>query len=276
MSSPLADVAPPPERFNFAAHLLAANATRGAKPAFVDDTGALSYAQLDERVRRMATALRSLYLRREERVMVLMSSGNLAITQQLVSMLRESMAAQDGRENLWTAPNMFEAARHIGETLREVHNRDADALQKFGIDFTAALILGGQIGREQPRLFQIYAAGNFIEATPDTPYFQIGESKYGKPIIDRVVKRHTTLDEAAKLALISMDSTIRSNLSVGLPLDLAIIKTDALAISSHVNIDAKNEYFAMIRNRWSEALGHAFAELPDADLVDKGDEFQAQ
>ena len=218
----------------------------------------------------------SIFQRPGERVMVLMSSGNLAITQQLVSMLRESMAAQDGRENLWTAPNMFEAARHIGETLREVHNRDADALQKFGIDFTAALILGGQIGREQPRLFQIYAAGNFIEATPDTPYFQIGESKYGKPIIDRVVKRHTTLDEAAKLALISMDSTIRSNLSVGLPLDLAIIKTDALAISSHVNIDAKNEYFAMIRNRWSEALGHAFAELPDADLVDKGDEFPAQ
>ena len=218
----------------------------------------------------------SIFQRPGERVMVLMSSGNLAITQQLVSMLRESMAAQDGRENLWTAPNMFEAARHIGETLREVHNRDADALQKFGIDFTAALILGGKIGREQPRLFQIYAAGNFIEATPDTPYFQIGESKYGKPIIDRVVKRHTTLDEAAKLALISMDSTIRSNLSVGLPLDLAIIKTDALAISSHVNIDAKNEYFAMIRNRWSEALGHAFAELPDADLVDKGDVFQAQ
>ena len=217
----------------------------------------------------------SIFQRPGERVMVLMSSGNLAITQQLVSMLRESMAAQDGRENLWTAPNMFEAARHVGETLREVHKRDADALQKFGIDFTAALILGGQIGREQPRLFQIYAAGNFIEATPDTPYFQIGESKYGKPIIDRVVKRHTTLDEAAKLALISMDSTIRSNLSVGLPLDLAIIKTDALAISSHVNIDAKNEYFAMIRNRWSEALGHAFAELPDADLVDKGDEFQA-
>ena len=100
----------------------------------------------------------SIFQRPGERVMVLMSSGNLAITQQLVSMLRESMAAQDGRENLWTAPNMFEAARHIGETLREVHNRDADALQKFGIDFTAALILGGQIGREQPR-FDIFGVG---------------------------------------------------------------------------------------------------------------------
>ena len=142
----------------------------------------------------------------------------------------------------------------------------------FSGHYSSVRRLIAQIGREQPRLFQIYAAGNFIEATPDTPYFQIGESKYGKPIIDRVVKRHTTLDEAAKLALISMDSTIRSNLSVGLPLDLAIIKTDALAISSHVNIDAKNEYFAMIRNRWSEALGHAFDELPNPDWLDSGEQ----
>jgi putative proteasome-type protease len=214
----------------------------------------------------------SIFQRPGERVMVLMGSGNLAITQQLVSMLREAMAAQDGRENLWSVPNMFEAARHLGETLREVHRRDAEALQNFGIDFTAALILGGQIGTEQPRLFHIYAAGNFIEATPDTPYFQIGESKYGKPIIDRVVKRHTSLDEAAKLALISMDSTIRSNLSVGVPLDLAILKTDELKVSTHISIDAKNEYFAMIRNRWSEALGHAFDELPNPDWIGKGDQ----
>ncbi len=214
----------------------------------------------------------SIFQRPGERVMVLMGSGNLAITQQLVSMLREAMAAQDGRENLWSVPNMFEAARHLGETLREVHRRDAEALQNFGIDFTAALILGGQIGKEQPRLFHIYAAGNFIEATPDTPYFQIGESKYGKPIIDRVVKRHTSLDEAAKLALISMDSTIRSNLSVGVPLDLAILRTDELKVSTHLSIDAKNDYFAMIRNRWSEALGHAFDELPNPDWIDKGDQ----
>ena len=183
----------------------------------------------------------SIFQRPGERVLVLMSSGNLAITQQLVSMLRESMAAQDGRESLWSVPNMFEAARNVGETLREVHRRDADALSSFGIDFTAALILGGQIGREQPRLFNIYAAGNFIEATPDTPYFQ-------------------------------MDSTIRSNLSVGVPLDLAILKTDELKISSHISIDAKDEYFAMIRNRWSEALGHAFDELPNPDLLGKGDQ----
>lgn len=205
----------------------------------------------------------SIFQRPGERVMVLMSSGNLAITQQLVSMLRESMAAQDGRENLWTAPNMFEAARHIGETLREVHNRDADALQKFGIDFTAALILGGQIGREQPRLFQIYAAGNFIEATPDTPYFQIGESKYGKPIIDRVLKRSSSISHAVKCALISMDSTLRSNLSVGLPLDLATIRSDGLRIDSHQTIDNNDTYFQMIHTRWGESLLHAFEALPD-------------
>ena len=207
----------------------------------------------------------SIFQRPGERVMVLMSSGNLAITQQLVSMLRESMAAQDGRENLWTAPNMFEAARHVGETLREVHKRDADALQKFGIDFTAALILGGQIGREQPRLFQIYAAGNFIEATPDTPYFQIGESKYGKPIVDRIVTSQTSLDEAAKCALISMDSTIRSNLSVGLPLDLLIYRRDELRVARHVSVDWDNPYFDMIHKEWGASLRKVFNALPDPD-----------
>jgi putative proteasome-type protease len=185
--------------------------------------------------------------------------------------LGTATAAGTSRASAATRPVPRAAIESVGETLREVHKRDADALQKFGIDFTAALILGGQIGREQPRLFQIYAAGNFIEATPDTPYFQIGESKYGKPIIDRVVKRHTTLDEAAKLALISMDSTIRSNLSVGLPLDLTILETDRLQVSSHISIDAQNEYFAMIRSRWSQALGSAFEALPSPDWIGAGE-----
>ncbi len=209
----------------------------------------------------------SVFERPGERVMVLMSSGNLAITQQLVSILREAMAAQDGRDSLWSVPNMFEAARHVGETLREVHSRDAEALGKFGIDFTCALILGGQIGKEPPRLFHIYAAGNFIEATPDTPYFQIGESKYGKPIIDRVLRSSTSLEEASKLALISMDSTIRSNLSVGLPLDLLTLRTGELKVASHTSVDARNDYYAMIRSRWGEALGHAFDELPNPEWL---------
>src|SRR6202008_109626 len=115
------------------------------------------------------------------------------------------------------------------------------------IEFNVSLILGGQIGAAPPRLFCIYAAGNFIEATPDTPYFQIGESKYGKPIIDRVVTRTTSLAQAAKCALISMDSTIRSNLSVGLPLDLVAVKRDTLRVHTHVNIDESHTYFRMIR-----------------------------
>jgi putative proteasome-type protease len=201
-----------------------------------------------------------------ERVLVLMTSGNLAITQSLVSMLQEAIVATDGRPSLMNSPNLFEAARHIGELLRDVHRRDAEALKAFNIEFSASFILGGQIVGEAPRLFSIYAAGNFIEATPETPYFQIGESKYGKPIIDRVLRPHTPLDEAAKCALISMDSTIRSNLSVGLPLDLLTVKTDTLAVALHQRIDASDAYFQMIRNGWSEALRHAFDELPNPKL----------
>lgn len=212
----------------------------------------------------------NVYERPGDRVLVLMSSGNLAITQSLINILDERLAAEDGSGNLWNVPNLFEAARHVGDVLREVHRRDADALREFGFEFNAALILGGQIRGEAPRLFNVYAAGNFIEATPDTPYFQIGESKYGKPIIDRVVNSRTTLDEAAKCALISMDSTIRSNLSVGLPLDLVCIRRDALCVLSHVSIDADNDYFKMIRSRWGASLRQAFSELPNPEWIEKG------
>lgn len=209
----------------------------------------------------------NIFERAGDRVLILMSAGNLAITQALVSMLNEHLNAADDGPNLWRAPNMFEAARHVGDTLREVHRRDAEALAAFGIEFNASLILGGQIKGERPRLFNIYAAGNFIEATPDTPYFQIGESKYGKPIIDRVLKQSTPLSEAAKCALISMDSTIRSNLSVGPPLDLAIVRTDTYCVDQHVSLSATEPYFSMIRNGWSEALRTAFDNLPNPDWV---------
>ncbi|MBK6975417.1 MAG: proteasome-type protease [Sterolibacteriaceae bacterium] len=202
-----------------------------------------------------------------ERVIVLMTAGNLAITQCLVNILQEGLTSETGERNLHNVSNMFEAARCVGEAVREVHRRDATSLHEFSIDFTASFIIGGQIRGEQPRMFSVYAAGNFIEATPDTPYFQIGESKYGKPIVDRVIRRGTTLDEAAKCALISMDSTIRSNLSVGLPLDLVCVRTDELRVHSHQNIDADNAYFRMIRSRWGESLRQAFSELPDPDWL---------
>ena len=202
-----------------------------------------------------------------ERVLVAMTAGNLAISQAVISILRERIQA--GEENLFTARNMFEAAREVGEALREVHRRDAEALKEHHVEFNAQVIFGGQIDGELPRLFSIYAPGNFIEATADTPYFQIGESKYGKPILDRVVSRSTSLAQAAKCALISMDSTIRSNLSVGLPLDLLTIQRDTLRVHTHVNITEEHAYFKMIRTRWSESLRHAFHELPDPDWVRK-------
>ena len=200
-----------------------------------------------------------------DRVMVLMSAGNLAISQALTNALRSKM--QSEADSLLTMPDMFAAARHVGETLREVYRLDAEALKEHNVEFNASLIFGGQIGSEPPRLFCIYAAGNFIEATADTPYFQIGESKYGKPIIDRVVTRSTSVAQAAKCALISMDSTIRSNLSVGLPLDLLSIQRDTLRVHSHISINEDHEYFRMIRTRWSESLRHAFHELPDPEWM---------
>ncbi|PKO69093.1 MAG: peptidase [Betaproteobacteria bacterium HGW-Betaproteobacteria-14] len=198
-----------------------------------------------------------------ERVLVLMTSGNLSISQSVVNTLREKLDARG--MNLHKVRNMFEAAKHVGDCLREIHDRDAEALEKFGVDFASAIILGGQIKGEEPRVFSIYAAGNFIEATRETPYFQIGESKYGKPIIDRVISPRTSLDEAAKCALISMDSTIRSNLSVDLPLDLLIYERDALKVRQHVVITRDTAYYGQIRKQWGEHLRQGFAALPDPD-----------
>ena len=203
-----------------------------------------------------------------ERVMVVMTAGNLAISQSLISIIRERIEDPDA-ESIYTVQNMFEGARQVGEALREVHRRDADAFRDHHIEFNAQMIFGGQIGDELPRLFCVYAPGNFIEATADTPYFQIGESKYGKPIIDRVVSRSTSLAQAAKCALISMDSTIRSNLSVGLPLDLLSIQRDQLRVHTHINITEDHAYFKMIRTRWSESLRTAFHEIPDPEWVRK-------
>jgi len=155
-----------------------------------------------------------------DRTLVLLTAGNLSISQSIRQIVAEKTTA-DGR-SIWTAKSMYEAAQIIGDAIRLVHQRDAESLAKFGIDFNVSMIFGGQIKGERCRLFQMYSAGNFIESHDESPYFQIGEAKYGKPIIDRVIAPSTPLDEAAKCALISMDSTLRSNISVGLPLDLLI------------------------------------------------------
>jgi putative proteasome-type protease len=198
-----------------------------------------------------------------ERVLVLLSAGNLAVTQAVVHLLNEHPDGADQPARIYQAANMFDAARVVGDALREIHERDAESLKDHGHEFNATFILGGQILGEAPRLFNIYSVGNFIEATIDTPYFQIGESKYGKPIIDRVISRSSSLAQAAKCGLISMDSTIRSNLSVGPPLDLAVVRRDELKLGTHISIDLDNEYYQKIRTRWGFALREVFSELPD-------------
>lgn len=205
-----------------------------------------------------------------ERALTLMAAGNLSITQSVVGQLKEDLREQD-KSNLLNADTMLEAARCVGDAIREIHNRDGKAMEEFKIEFNVSMILGGQIKGEAPRLFNIYSAGNFIEANSDTCYFQIGETKYGKPIIDRVITRKTRLERAAKCGLISMDSTIRSNLTVSPPLDVVVIRTDDLRISSHQVIEADNPYFLHIRARWSEMLGQAFLDIPDPDWIKKSD-----
>jgi putative proteasome-type protease len=196
-----------------------------------------------------------------DRMMVLMTAGNLSISQSIRELVSEHVS-EDGR-SIWNAPNMYEAARILGEAVRSIHQRDAKALADFGIDFNVSMIFGGQIKGERCRLFQIYSAGNFIESHNENTYFQIGEAKYGKPILDRVVTPATTLDEAAKCALISMDSTLRSNVSVGLPLDLLVYQNNSLVVSRFVTIDERNQYFQMIRSSWGQQLKTIFEGIAD-------------
>ncbi len=205
----------------------------------------------------------STFVQTGERALVLMSSGNLAVTQAVISLLHQDSRGEGAPPSIYSVKNMFEVARVVGDAIREVHKRDGEALHEHGHNFNASFILGGQISGEPPRLFHIYSAGNFIEASSDTNYFQIGESKYGKPIIDRVISRSSSLAQASKCALVSMDSTIRSNLSVGAPLDLAIIRRDEYKLQYHLSIDMDHPYFAMIRKRWGMALKEVFSELPD-------------
>jgi len=206
-----------------------------------------------------------------DRVMVLMTAGNLSISQ-AVRQVAGEYVGPDGM-TIWNAPNMYEAARIVGEAVRTVHKRDAATLAEFGVDFNISIIFGGQIRDERCRLFQVYSAGNFIESHDENTYFQIGEAKYGKPIIDRVVTPATSLDDAAKCALISMDSTLRSNISVGLPLDLLVYEQGSLGVTRFVSIDEKNAYFQMIRSTWGEQLKAVFEgidapewQAPDAPV----------
>ena len=195
-----------------------------------------------------------------ERVFVLLSSGSLSCTQSIITQLRRDF---DQGKGLAQAPSLYDAARIIGEEIRRVSDLDRAALERDEFKFNVNLILGGQIKGEAMRMFLVYSAGNFIEATRETCYFQLGESKYGKPVLDRLIVPTTPLDTAAKCALVSMDSTLKSNLSVGLPLDLLVYHEGALHSDQVVCIDDGNPYFQMIRNTWGQRLREVFDSLED-------------
>jgi putative proteasome-type protease len=203
------------------------------------------------------------YERVGNRLIALVSSGNLSISQNAVNLFEQRSRNQQGSQSMFTADNMFDVATLLGESLREVKRRDAPHLMQSNVDPSASFLIGGQIGSEPPRLFNIYPEGNFIEATPETPYFQIGEIKYGKPILDRVVNSHTSLTDAAKCTLVSFDSTMRSNISVGLPIDLMVYERDTLRVGTQCSIDEHDPYFKMIHTKWAEGLKKVFAELPN-------------
>lgn len=205
-----------------------------------------------------------IYERPGDRFMTLLSAGNLSISQSVREVLQiERIPGAEGEEpiTLWNAKSMFDVARVLGSAVRRVYSQDGPSLKQSGIDFVASFIIGGQIAGEAMRLFLVYSAGNFIEATRETGFFQIGESKYGKPILDRVLTPETPLDEAAKCALVSMDSTLKSNLSVGLPLDLLVYREGQLQSDDIVCIDEQNSYFQMIRQTWGQRLREVFESI---------------
>ena len=207
-----------------------------------------------------------IYERAGDRFMVMLSAGNLSISQSVREILQtESVRDPESGDpiTIWNARSMFDAAQVLGAAVRHINQRDGAALRQAGLEFNVSLILGGQIAGEGMRLFLVYSAGNFIEATTETPFFQIGEAKYGKPVLDRVVEPAMPLDEATKCALVSMDSTMMSNLSVGLPLDLVVYEAGALASDRVVCIDQENPYFEMLHKSWGQRLRQVFDSIED-------------
>jgi putative proteasome-type protease len=197
-----------------------------------------------------------------ERFMVLLTSGNLAVTQAVVNLLHEGIENGERLETLYTVPTMFRAAQLVGEAVRRIYKTDGLALEAQNVSFDVSVLLGGQLKGRGMRLFQVYSAGNFIEATPDTPFLQIGEHKYGKPILDRAMDFSTELYDGVKLVLVSMDSTLRSNLTVGMPIDLLVYRRDQCTAELKRRITENDAYFTMIRTRWSEALRDAYRVMP--------------
>jgi putative proteasome-type protease len=209
----------------------------------------------------------TVFERRGDRVIVLLSSGNLAGTQAVIGVLNQRCVAAEvapaAATSLWSARTMFDVVRLVADAMRDIERRDGEYLQENEVGFNASFIVGGQISGEPPRLFRIYSEGNFIEAGVDTPYFQTGETKYGKPIIDRVLTRLTPLADATKCVLVSFDSTMRSNLSVGMPIDLICYERDSLEVQKRRRFDDGDAYFTALSHEWGEGTRQVFRQLPE-------------
>lgn len=199
-----------------------------------------------------------------ERIMALASSGNLSLSQSVLSVLTEGLENKEtgAIETLTNAPSMFVAAQRIGNAIRSIQALEGATLEAADVRFDVSFLFGGQIRGERMRLFMVYSAGNFIECTTDTPYLQIGEHKYGKPVLDRAIAYGTDLYDALKIGLISMDSTMRSNLGVGMPIDLMVARRDAFDAELSYRIEPGEPYFHDLRERWSAALRDAHISIP--------------
>ena len=198
---------------------------------------------------------------KNKRVIVLLTAGNLAITQSVVNALKANTLKKGKPKHINNVSSMFDVAELVGEEMRLAYERDAKHLKSQNIEFNATILVGGQIKGEKPRLFNVYAAGNFIETCPETPYFQIGETKYGKPIIDRVVKHDSKMMDVVKCLLVSFDSTIRSNISVAAPIDLLLYKINSFSSKNKKRITDNDPYFIQLRQEWSAGLKKVFTGL---------------
>jgi len=205
-----------------------------------------------------------IYTQPGERIMAIASSGNLSLSQSVRATLTEGVENPETGEleTLMNAPTMFQAAQRIGRTVRNVQNMEGKALEAAEVEHEVAFLFGGQIKDGPMRLYMIYSAGNFIECTIDTPYLQIGEHKYGKPILDRAVSYQSDLYDGLKIGLISMDSTMRSNLGVGLPIDILVVRRDTCTAEVNYRIEPGEPYFQDLRERWSGALRAAHIAIP--------------
>ncbi len=210
-----------------------------------------------------------------DRVFVLLSAGNLATTQEVIHRLRKHLDYSSNGESLLTARYMFEAANYVGRLTREVCDMHASALHSAGVSGEVSWILGGQIAGQPHSLMLIYPQGNYIEACESTPYLQIGETKYGKPVLDRIVTYQLALDNAAKLALVSLTSTANSNTTVGPPFELAIYRSGEMELESRCKFDNKGAYLPRLEAEWREGLARVFQALPDTGpgdaLVDRAE-----